>query len=71
VKNKLLVEKLKNEILKQTDLYVNVCGNILSDVSDIGEIYSSAQLIGHPKNLFKIWLKKFSLPYQITMFLHS
>ena len=73
VKNKLLVEKLKKEILRQIDLYAKVYDNILSsDISDLGDIYNSAQSIGKSKRSMKITAEKLfrSLPdYYVSPFL--
>jgi len=73
LKNKLLVGKLKKQVLAETELYMNVSKNILSDVSDIGEIYNLAQLIGESKRivqktankLFKNLPESYVSPYLI------
>jgi len=72
VQNKLITEKLKKEIIKQANFYSKVCDNILGDVSDLGEIYDCAQLIGKSKDsIQKISNKLFSnLPdYYVSPFL--
>ena len=45
-KSQLLVDHLKTEIFKQTDLKVSICENILKEKCDIGEIFDAAQIIG-------------------------
>ena len=60
IRSKLQVEKLKNKILKQIDLSINVCDNITSEVSDIGEIYTSGQLIGKSKQSVQKMMDKLS-----------
>ena len=43
VQCRLLIENIKKKMLKQTELYLKVCGNILGDTANIEEIYSSGQ----------------------------
>ena len=45
VQSKVFMENIKKKMLKQTDLYLKVCNNILGDTANIEEIYSSAQKI--------------------------
>jgi len=55
IKNKVMVENLKKEMMKQADLYVQVYDNIIGDVSDFGEIYNSADPIQRSKkNIYKM-----------------
>lgn len=45
VKSQLFFEELKNEISQQTQLTVDLCKNILQNVTDIGVIFDYAQTI--------------------------
>jgi len=49
LQSKLLMEDIKKKMLKQTDLYLKVCQNILGDTANIEEIYSSAQVMSDLK----------------------
>ena len=45
VKSQLFFEELKNEISQQTQLTIDLCKNILQDVTEIGTIFNYAQEI--------------------------
>jgi len=49
VQSKVLVEDIKRKMVKQINLYLKVCQNILGDTSNIEEIYSSGQAISQIK----------------------
>ena len=53
IKSRMLLEELQNHMLKQTDLSLKVCNNILNETSNIGEIHSSAQEISHLKRIIQ------------------
>ena len=58
IRNKVFVNDIKSEILKQIELKIKVCNNIIQPTSDIGEIYNSAQLIYESR---KLLLNRFNL----------
>jgi len=78
LKSKVLIEDLKKEIIKQTDLYLRVYENILGDISDFGEIYNSAQLINKSKKIIhktidqlpQILPETFTSPYLLSAEYH-
>jgi len=49
MENQKLLSELKSEMVKQAQLKVNVCKNILSEVPDLGEIFENAQVISKLK----------------------
>lgn len=46
-KSQVLIDHLKADIFKQTDLKISICENILKEKCDIGEVFDAAQIIGH------------------------
>jgi len=49
IRSKVLIDDLRKRMLEQTDLYIKVCDNITSDISNIGEIHRSGQSIADLK----------------------
>jgi len=60
VKSRILIENIQNKMLKQAELQIKVCNNILKDVSDIGQIHNSAQKISKLKAMIKKETEKLS-----------
>jgi len=72
VKSRIMIDNVHSKMFEQADLQLNVCNNILKDVSDIGQIHSSAQRISTLKGMIKKETEKLSkvLPeYYISPFL--
>ena len=53
IKSENMMSELKREMLKQVDLKIKICNNILGEVCDIGEIYDCAQIIVKSKQLLR------------------
>ena len=60
IKSKMLMDDLRSDMLKQTDFHLQVCKNVLSDISNFAEIQTSAKKISSLKTTIKRKIIKLS-----------
>jgi len=63
LQSKRLMEGIRKKMLKQTNLYLKVCQNILGDTANIEDIYSSAQIMSDLKTKIQKRINKASKTY--------
>ena len=72
MKSRMRIDKLRNDMLEQTNLHIKICNNMLSDICDIEEIHHSAQRICHLKTQIQKQIDRLSRnlsEYYISPFL--
>ena len=66
IRSKVYVDELRKEMLKEIELKIGICKNILQNTCDIGEIFNSAQLVH--KSKARIYRTRGLLPHVLPSY---